>query len=102
MNTDFSVETARLLNKALTFFQAGQYFECHEWIETQLWLNELDPQQKRFYQRLIQLAVAQHHHANSNPRGYALQQQKALHGIEQHTPPQHQWFQRFVVEQPLL
>jgi predicted metal-dependent hydrolase len=102
MATNFSSEAKRLLSEALTLFKTGQYFECHELIETQLWLNEVEAQQKRFYQRLIQLAVARHHHSHHNIRGYDLQLQKALHGIEQHTPTQRQWFQRFRVDQQQL
>ena len=102
MTTGFSIEATIILNKALALFKAGHYFECHELLETQLWLNETDTTQKRFYQGLIHLAVAQHHCQQGNPGGHQKQQQKALQKTTQLTPPQHQWLQRFIVEQPQL
>jgi hypothetical protein len=45
-------------------FQQGDYFACHEVLE-KLWLRE----KNRFYQALIQLAVAFHHLSRGNSEG---------------------------------
>ena len=96
MNTLFSDDATRLLSEALTLFKAGQYFECHELLETQLWLTESNATQKNFYQGLIHLAVAQHHCQQGNQRGYQQQQQKALQKTAQLTSAQQQLFQHFI------
>jgi len=48
-------------------FNACDYFEAHETWE-ELWSEEQGPA-KRFYQGLIQVAVALHHFGNGNIRG---------------------------------
>ena len=45
-------------------FERGEYFECHEVLE-KLWLRD----KNRFYQALIQLAVALYHLSRGNSEG---------------------------------
>ena len=45
-------------------FERGEYFECHEALE-KLWLRD----KNRFYQALIQLAVALYHLQRGNTEG---------------------------------
>jgi hypothetical protein len=45
-------------------FERGEYFECHEALE-KLWLRD----KNRFYQALIQLAVALYHLGRGNTEG---------------------------------
>jgi predicted metal-dependent hydrolase len=51
------------------FFNRGDYFEAHE-VWEDLWADTPGPEQ-RFYQGLIQAAVALHHFAFANLRGAA-------------------------------
>ena len=96
MDADFPLEITQRLSQACDLFKTGQYFECHEFIETQLWQHETTPNQKRFYQQLIQLAVAQHHQKRGNLRGYSLQRQKALHNSNELSTQQRYWLQHFL------
>lgn len=50
-------------------FNAGHFYEAHEaWEE--VWVEEAEPL-RNFYQGLIQVAAALHHHGNENWRGMA-------------------------------
>src|SRR5882724_10348683 len=49
------------------FFNRGDFFEAHEAWEA-LWMDTAGPD-KRFYQGLIQAAVALYHFGNGNVRG---------------------------------
>ena len=49
------------------FFNDGDYFEAHE-VWEDLWMNAAGPERK-FYQGLIQAAVALYHFCNGNLRG---------------------------------
>ena len=51
----------------ISFFNRRQYFEAHE-VWEDLW-HECSPECRRFYQGLIQAAVALHHWRNGNWRG---------------------------------
>ena len=48
-------------------FNTGRYFEAHEILE-EVWLHYSGPD-RRFYQGLIQVAVAAHHHTQGNLLG---------------------------------
>jgi uncharacterized protein len=48
-------------------FNAGEYYACHDTLEA-LWMDSIDPD-KRFYQGVLQIAVACYHLHNCNWRG---------------------------------
>lgn len=50
-------------------FNCGEFFTCHEVLE-EIWLTE-SPEEKPFYQGLIQAAAAFHHLAGGNRAGAA-------------------------------
>src|SRR5712692_10566427 len=51
----------------IRFFNEGDFFEAHE-VWEDLWMNCAGPE-RRFYQGLIQTAVALYHFGNGNLRG---------------------------------
>lgn len=48
-------------------FNEGEYYACHDTLEA-LWMDSIDPD-KRFYQGVLQIAVACYHLHNRNWRG---------------------------------
>ncbi len=48
-------------------FNAGEYYACHDTLEA-LWMDAVDPD-KKFYQGVLQIAVACYHLHNRNWRG---------------------------------
>jgi uncharacterized protein len=48
-------------------FNQGQFYECHDTLEA-VWI-EASEMDKRFYQGILQIAVACHHLSNHNLRG---------------------------------
>lgn len=48
-------------------FKAGEYYACHDTLEA-LWMDAIDPD-KKFYQGVLQIAVACYHLHNRNWRG---------------------------------
>ena len=48
-------------------FNRGEYYACHDTLEA-LWMDSIDPD-KRFYQGVLQIAVACYHLHNRNWRG---------------------------------
>ncbi len=53
--------------KGIDYFNECEYFEAHETWE-EIWMEHRGPARK-FYQGLIQMAVALHHFGNGNIRG---------------------------------
>lgn len=56
-----------ILRRGIDHFNRREFFECHEVLE-EVWLAE-EPQEKPFYQGLIQAASAFHHYQRGNLRG---------------------------------
>jgi uncharacterized protein len=48
-------------------FNTGKYYACHDTLEA-LWMDSIDPD-KKFYQAVLQIAVACYHLHNRNWRG---------------------------------
>jgi uncharacterized protein len=48
-------------------FNTGEYYACHDTLEA-LWLDSIDPD-KKFYQGVLQIAVACYHLHNRNWKG---------------------------------
>jgi hypothetical protein len=59
---------ADLFRRGLDCFNHGEFFTCHELLE-EIWLEEPE-EEKPFYQGLIQVAAAFHHHQRGNPAGF--------------------------------
>ncbi|WP_310425418.1 DUF309 domain-containing protein [Chamaesiphon sp. VAR_48_metabat_135_sub] len=53
--------------KGINEFNAGEYYACHDTLEA-LWMDSIDPD-KKFYQGVLQIAVACYHLHNRNWRG---------------------------------
>jgi uncharacterized protein len=53
--------------QGITEFNAGEYYACHDTLEA-LWMDSIDPD-KKFYQGVLQIAVACYHLHNRNWRG---------------------------------
>jgi predicted metal-dependent hydrolase len=72
--------------RGIDCFNRRQFFTCHEVLE-EIWLEET-PEEKPYYQGLVQVAAAFHHFQNGNLRGtHSLM----LRGAEKlrHYPPNH-------------
>lgn len=55
------------LRLAVEQFNRGEFYACHDSLEA-LWMEAIEPE-RRFYQGLLQTAVAYYHLNNSNRRG---------------------------------
>jgi len=60
---DFSPEWIQGINE----FNTGEYYACHDTLEA-LWMDSIEPD-KKFYQGVLQIAVACYHLHNRNWRG---------------------------------
>jgi hypothetical protein len=65
--TDSADECDALYRKGIEYFNDCEFFEAHE-VWEELWTEYRGPA-RRFYQGLIQAAVALHHFGNGNIRG---------------------------------
>jgi uncharacterized protein len=54
--------------KGVEHFNCGEFFEAHE-VWEDVWRAADSPEEKRFVQGLIQVAVALHHHSTGNHVG---------------------------------
>jgi len=72
------------LRKGVLLFNHRLFFEVHEVLEAQ-WVNETG-EEKRFFQGLIQIAVAFHHLGNHNLRGALSLLQDGMAKIAPHQP----------------
>jgi uncharacterized protein len=61
--SDFPPEWLQGINE----FNTGEYYACHDTLEA-LWMDSIDPD-KKFYQGVLQIAVACYHLHNRNWRG---------------------------------
>jgi uncharacterized protein len=55
------------LGQAITQFNCQEFYACHDTLEA-LWVEAAVPE-KKFYQGILQIAVACHHMGNANWRG---------------------------------
>ena len=53
--------------QGISEFNVGEYYACHDTLEA-LWMDSIDPD-KKFYQGVLQIAVACYHLHNRNWRG---------------------------------
>lgn len=65
---DFDSEAdAIAFERAIAQFNACEFYACHDTLEA-LWMEAIEPR-RRFYQGVLQLAVAYYHLLNGNWRG---------------------------------
>lgn len=62
--------------EAITLFNAGEYFACHDILE-EIW-SEADELERQFYQGLIHVAVSLHHFEGGNFSGARKMHDSAL------------------------
>ncbi len=70
--------------QAIDQFNAGEYYACHDTLEA-LWLEALDPERK-FYQGLLQIAVAYYHLGHQNWRGCVILLGEGLAKLDAFSP----------------
>ncbi len=75
-NSHLTSEEMRLLEKGVSEFNAGHYFECHDTLE-ELWMGIRGPG-RDFFQGLIHIAVGFYHLNQKNLKGSESQLSKGL------------------------
>lgn len=65
-------------------FNRGQYYECHDVME-EIWMETPGPE-RRFFQGLLQCAVALHHLGNGNPQGARILYQEGTRKLQRFRP----------------
>ncbi len=74
MNNDnlisIGVFTIQMWLQGINEFNRQEYYACHDTLEA-LWMDSIDPD-KKFYQGVLQIAVACHHLQNHNLKGAAI------------------------------
>jgi uncharacterized protein len=60
----------QMWTQGITEFNRQEYYACHDTLEA-LWMDSIDPD-KKFYQGVLQIAVACHHLQNHNFKGAAI------------------------------
>ncbi len=65
-------------------FNHQAFYECHDTLEA-LWIEAMEPE-KRFYQGVLQIAVACHHLSNLNWRGAVMLLGEGIRRLEDYIP----------------
>lgn len=65
-------------------FNGGEFYACHDTLEA-LWMEAMEPQ-KRFYQGVLQIAVACYHLTNHNWRGAVILLGEGINRIKTYEP----------------
>ena len=65
-------------------FNQQAFYECHDTLEA-LWIEAMEPE-KRFYQGVLQIAVACHHLSNLNWRGAVMLLGEGIRRLEDYIP----------------
>ncbi|MDQ7828157.1 MAG: DUF309 domain-containing protein [Armatimonadota bacterium] len=73
------------LLRGVILFNAGLYFECHEYLE-EVWRHRAPPGDRDFYQGIIQVAAAFYHFEKGNQFGARRSLEKALPRLERYRP----------------
>jgi uncharacterized protein len=69
---------------AIEQFQTRAYYACHDTLEA-LWIDAIEPD-KRFYQGVLQIAVACYHLHNANQRGALVLLGEGMGRLKYYTP----------------
>ncbi|NJK61833.1 MAG: DUF309 domain-containing protein [Synechococcaceae cyanobacterium SM2_3_1] len=78
------MQDSDFLKCAVDQFNAAEYYACHDTLEA-LWTEALDPE-RRFYQGLLQAAVAYYHLERGNWRGAVLLLGESIAKLEDYCP----------------
>jgi len=70
------------IQKGVTEFNAGKFFECHDTLE-EIWQGTRGPA-RDFFQGLIQISVGFYHLRNGNLRGGQSQLEKGLKALQRY------------------
>lgn len=70
--------------EGIALFNRREFFECHEVLE-EVWFAESGPA-KRFYQGIIQIAVAFYHYENGNYTGALKLMQRGIERLRPYAP----------------
>jgi len=70
--------------QAVEQFNQGEFYACHDTLEA-LWLEEIDPL-RRFYQGILQIAVACYHLSHLNWRGAAVLLGEGMNRLRDYQP----------------
>ncbi|MGL5080537.1 MAG: DUF309 domain-containing protein [Microcoleaceae cyanobacterium] len=65
-------------------FNRGDFYACHDTLEA-LWMEATEPE-KRFYQGVLQIAVALYHLSNQNWRGTVMLLGEGIHRLDYYQP----------------
>jgi hypothetical protein len=65
-------------------FNQRQFYACHDTLEA-LWMDAMEPE-KRFYQGILQIAVALYHLGNQNWRGAVILLGEGTNRLQQYQP----------------
>ena len=76
-----------LFTRGLECFNRGEFFTCHELLE-EIWLEEPE-EEKPFYQGLIQVAAAFHHHQRGNLTGLGSLLRAGVEKLRRYPPTYH-------------
>ena len=76
-----------LFRRGLDCFNQQQFFTCHELLE-EIWLEEPE-EEKPFYQGLIQVAAAFHHHQRGNRTGLDSLLRAGVEKLRRYPPAYH-------------
>lgn len=76
-----------LFQRGIACFNERRFFECHEVLE-EIWLSET-PEEKPFYQGLIQVAAGFHHYQNGNLTGAGSLTRQGLEKLAAFPPDHH-------------
>jgi hypothetical protein len=65
-------------------FNQRRFYDCHDTLEA-LWMNAVEPE-RRFYQGVLQIAVALHHLGNHNWRGAVILLGEGINRLQYYRP----------------
>ncbi len=76
----WTADEHKQLNEAVTEFNRGEYFACHETLET-LWKQQSDELKRRWLQGILQISVGFHHLQKGNQAGAMSILEKGLRNL---------------------
>ena len=77
------------LAQGIAQFNSGEFYACHDTLEA-LWMEAQDPE-RRFYQGLLQTAVAYYHLGNGNWRGSVILLGEGISKLSDYFPSYGGW-----------
>lgn len=72
------------LQQGIAQFNQGEFYACHDTLEA-LWI-QAEEQDKKFYQGILQVAVALYHLGNGNWRGAVILMGEGLNRLQSYLP----------------